>query len=86
MSKAPDKSPTALIAEAARKIDLSSEEIAIGIGRAILYRVSEEPERVSVSQLADALKGIASFTGAKGDNDGSNEDFFKMFQEDEDEA
>tara|TARA_R100000742_G_C4276724_1_gene98007 strand:+ start:1304 stop:1546 length:243 start_codon:yes stop_codon:yes gene_type:complete len=73
--------PLQIIRDLAAKKGLTSEEIAIGIGRAILYRFADEPDRISVSHLADAIKGIASFTDAKGEGDGGSEEFLRMFRD-----
>lgn len=74
-----ERDAVSMIRALSAKPNLTSEEIAIGIGRAILYRFSDEPERISVTQLADAMKGIASFTDAKGEGDGGSAEFLKMF-------
>ena len=76
-----DESAVSLIRQLSSKEHLTSEEIAIGIGRAILYRFCEEPDRISVAQLADAMKGIAAFTGAKGEGDGGSAEFLAMFSD-----
>ena len=74
-----DTDAVSMIRALSAKDNLTPEEIAIGIGRAILYRFSDEPERISVSQLADAMKGIAAFTDARGEGDGGSSEFLAMF-------
>ncbi len=76
-----EKTAPELIRKLSSKENLTSEEIAIGLGRAMLYRFCEDPDRISVAQLADAMKGIAAFTDAKGEGDGGSAEFLAMFSD-----